>query len=286
MLILHTGICVGASQIPLMADANLRFASPPSRERSGMEIIMINIDGKWALVTGAARGIGKLAAECLAQHGCNIIVQSRTLQASEQTAKALEAFGVKTFAAAAEFTDIASVEKMLRAIDDAGIDVDIVLNNAGMQVAYRTQYYETPAADYEKSFLINTIAPMMICYHFLPRMEQKGFGRIVNTTSGIRLEPEQAGYSASKAALDKVTIDLGSKLQGSNVMINLTDPGWCRTDLGGPHAPNAPESALPGVVAGAFVNDGRSGRFFNAGLFYGMTLEEAVAKAESMESPY
>ncbi len=247
---------------------------------------MININGKWALVTGAARGIGKLSAECLARHGCNIIVQSRTKQASEQTAKTLETFGVKTFATAAEFTDTASVDRMLHAIDDAGIDVDIVLNNAGMQVAYRTQYYETPVDDYEKSFLINTIAPMMICYHFLPRMEQKGFGRIVNTTSGIRLEPEQAGYSASKAALDKVTIDIGSKLQGSNVMINLTDPGWCRTDLGGPHAPNAPESALPGVVVGAFADDRRSGLFFNAGLFYGMTLEEAVIKAESMESPY
>ena len=48
---------------------------------------------------------------------------------------------------------------------------------------------------------------MMIVYHFLPKMQEYGFGRIVNTTSGIRLEPEQAGYSASKAALDKVTMD-------------------------------------------------------------------------------
>ncbi len=247
---------------------------------------MVDVTGKWALVTGAARGIGRLAAEFMAKKGCNIIVQSRSLEASEKTAKELSALGVETFAVAAEFTDLSSVEKMLKAIDDKGIDVDIILNNAGMQVAYRTQYYSTPAEDYEKSFLINTISPMMICYHFLPKMEAKGFGRVVNTTSGIRLEPEQAGYSASKAALDKVTIDIGSKLNGSNVMINLTDPGWCRTDLGGPNAPNDPRSALPGVVVGAFVDDKKSGRYLTAGMFYDMTLEEAVAKAETVDSPY
>ena len=247
---------------------------------------MVDVKGRWALVTGATRGIGKLAAQFLAERGCNIIVHSRSLSASEQEARKLRTLGVNTLAVSAEFTCVSDVNKMLDSIDSTGVDVDIILNNAGMQVAYRSEYTKTPAEDYEKSFLINTIAPMMICYHFLPKMQKKGFGRIVNTTSGIRLEPEQAGYSASKAALDKVTIDLGSKLNGSDVTINLTDPGWCRTDLGGPYATNSPESALPGVVVGAFIDDKRSGRIFSAGLFYDMTLEEAILKAESMESPY
>lgn len=247
---------------------------------------MVDVNGRWALVTGAARGIGRPAAEFLAKRGCNIIVHSSTLEGSQKTAEQLEKLGVKTLAVDAEFTDISSVDKMLEDIDKAGMRVDIVLNNAGKQVAYRNDYYKTPVSDYTDSFLINTIAPMKICYHFIPKMIDFGFGRVVNTTSGIRLEPEQAGYSASKAALDKVTIDIGSKLNGSDVMINLTDPGWCRTDLGGPHAPNSPESALPGVIVGAFADDKRSGRFFNAGLFYDMTLEEAVNKANSMPAPY
>ena len=121
---------------------------------------------------------------------------------------------------------------------------------------------------------------MMIVYHFLPKMQECGFGRIVNTTSGIRLEPEQAGYSASKAAFDKVTMDLASKYDGTDVIISLTDPGWCRTDLGGPQAPNSLESSLPGVVVGAFVDDKKSGRNLAAGNFYGMTLEQAVEHAE------
>ena len=70
-------------------------------------------------------------------------------------------------------------------------------------------------------------------------------------------------------------------------MINLTDPGWCRTDLGGPHAPNAPESAIPGIVVGAFVDDKKSGRYLNAPHFTSMTLEDAVKKAEAeFDSPY
>ena len=122
---------------------------------------------------------------------------------------------------------------------------------------------------------------MRICYHVLPGMVDQGFGRIINTTSGIALDPQQAGYSASKAALDKVTVDLGSKYDGTNVILSLADPGWCRTDLGGPNAPNPPESALPGVLIGAFVDDRRSGRLFAAPHFSGMTLEHAVQQAET-----
>ncbi|MBR6102234.1 MAG: SDR family oxidoreductase [Ruminococcus sp.] len=242
---------------------------------------MIDVKGRWAFITGAARGIGHGAALFMAERGCNLILQGRTKEHCEKVLAEVKALGVEAYAVGAEFSDLSQVEAMLSEIDSLGVDVDIVLNNAGIQIAYRTEYLKTPASDYEQSFKINTIAPMMIVYHFLPKMEQRGFGRIVNTTSGIRLEPEQAGYSASKAALDKVTMDLASKYDGTDICINITDPGWCRTDLGGSHAPNAPESSLPGVVVGAFIDDKGSGRDFAAGYFHGMTLEEAVAKAEN-----
>ena len=247
---------------------------------------MLDIQNKWALVTGASRGIGKLAAIELAKRGCNLVLQCREASHATAILEEVTSYGIDAYVVAAELSNPDEVKAMLDTIDNEGTDIDIVLNNAGLQIAYRTDYFETPISDYATSFYVNTIAPMMICYHFVPKMIEKGFGRIVNTTSGIRLEPEQAGYSASKAALDKVTIDLGSKLEGTDVIISLTDPGWCRTDLGGPNATNAPESAIPGVIVGAFVNDGKSGRLFSAGMFYDMTLEEAVAKAESMPSIY
>ncbi|MBP3655472.1 MAG: SDR family oxidoreductase [Clostridia bacterium] len=248
---------------------------------------MVDMKGRWCLITGAARGIGRLTALLMAQRGANLILHSRSLAHTQAILDEVTALGVQAYAVEAELSDLDAVRAMLAEIDRRGTQVDVVLNNAGMQIAYRTDYLATPAEDYTVSFCINTVAPMMIAYHFLPGMMARGFGRIVNTTSGISLDPQQAGYSASKAALDKVTIDLGSKVQGTNVLINLTDPGWCRTDLGGPHAPNAPESAIPGIAVGAFVDDGKSGRFLNAQHFTGMTLEAAVAKAEAeFDSPY
>ncbi len=247
---------------------------------------MVDVKGRWALITGASRGIGYLSAISMAKQGCNLILHSRNREHTKKVVKEVEAFGVKAYAVSAELTDLDAVDKMLAEIDTLGVRVDIVLNNAGLQIAYRTDYFATPVSDYTESFKINTIAPAMICYHFMPKMIEYGFGRILNTTSGIRLDPQQAGYSASKAALDKITIDLGSKVEGTDVMINLTDPGWCRTDLGGPNAPNAPESTIPGIVIGAFVDDKKSGRLFGAQEFVGLSLEEAVKKAEGYASPY
>lgn len=244
---------------------------------------MTDVKGKWALITGASRGVGYEIALFMAQKGCNLVLHSRSLTHTEKVLKEVKAFGIEAIAVEAELSDMAAVNRMLDEIEEKGIHIDILFNDAGVQVAYRQDYYKTPVEDFTKSFMINTIAPAMICYRLIPKMIEKGFGRVINTTSGIRNEPEQAGYSASKAALDKFTKDLGSKLEGTNVMMNLTDPGWCRTDLGGPHAPNDVKSVIPGIVVGAYVDDKKSGRLLHAQAFVGMSLEDAVKKAYTME---
>ncbi|MBQ9984226.1 MAG: SDR family oxidoreductase [Lachnospiraceae bacterium] len=241
---------------------------------------MVNVKGRWALITGASRGIGYQVTKFMASQGCNLVLHSRKAEHCQAVLEEVLSMGVEAYVVEAELSDMDAIDQMLQQIEDKGTQIDIVLNNAGLQIAYRNEYLETPMSDYDISFRINTMAPMKICYHFLPKMVERGFGRIVNTSSGINLDPQQAGYSASKAALDKVTRDLGSKYEGTDVMINLADPGWCRTDLGGAQAPNSPESALPGVIVGAFVDDKKSGRWFAASDFHGMTIEEAVAKAE------
>lgn len=240
---------------------------------------MTNLKGKWALVTGASRGVGYEIANFMAQQGCNLVLHSRSISHTERILDSVKAFRVKAYAVQAELSDMNAVNRMLNEIEEKGTHIDILFNNAAVQIAYRTEYFKTPAEDFIQSFLINTITPAMICYRLIPKMMEKGFGRVINTTSGIKNEPEQAGYSSSKAALDKFTKDLAAKLEGTNVMINLMDPGWCRTDLGGPHAPNDVKCCIPGAVVGAFINDKKSGRLFSAHVFAGMTLEEAVKKA-------
>lgn len=242
---------------------------------------MFDVKNKWALVTGANRGIGYRIAIFMAKQGCNLILHSRSKEHTAAVLKEVLEIGVQAFDVAAELSNPVEVQNMINEINASGKPVDILFNDAGVQVAYRVEYYKTPVEDYVKSFYINTIAPMMLCYEYIPKMIERGYGRVINTTSGIRNEPEQAGYSASKAALDKVTSDLAGKLNGTDVIINLADPGWCRTDLGGPNAPNDPDSVIPGIVVGAFVDDKISGRWLGAQDFAGMSLEAAVEKAKS-----
>ena len=243
---------------------------------------MVDVTGKWVLVTGASRGIGYQIALYMAKKGCNLILHSRSLKHTEELLATIKDLGVDAVAVEAELSNPDDIERMLKQIDQLGMPVDIVFNDAAVQIAYRTEYFKTPVSDFATSFMINTIAPAMICYHFLPKMMERRFGRIINTTSGIKNEPEQAGYSASKAALDKFTTDLSTVIEGTDVMMNITDPGWCRTDLGGAHAPNAVESSMPGMVVGAFLDDKKSGRLLPAQSFTGLSLEEAINKAYQM----
>jgi NAD(P)-dependent dehydrogenase (short-subunit alcohol dehydrogenase family) len=79
-------------------------------------------------------------------------------------------------------------------------------------------------------------------------MLDNGWGRVVNVTSGIKMQPSLMAYSCSKAALDRYVRDMVPTLEGTDVLMNLMDPGWLRTDLGGPNAPNHPDSVLPGAL--------------------------------------
>lgn len=248
---------------------------------------MLDVKGRWALITGASRGVGYQTALFMAQQGCNLILHSRSKAHSQRLEQEVKAYGVECYSVQAELADHHGVLAMLDEIERIGTPVDIVFNNAAVQIAYRKDYWQTPVEDFDMSFRINFTAVATICFRLIPKMIERGFGRVINTTSGIRNEPEQSGYAASKAALDKFTKDLASRLEGTNVLINLTDPGWCRTDLGGPQAPNAVESVIPGIAVGAFLDDQKSGRFLPAQSFVGLTLAEAVAKAQTMSaSPY
>ena len=117
---------------------------------------MMDLKGKWVLITGASRGLGRLATMVMASQGCNLLLQSRSVEHTASLEEEVKAMGVEVHSFAADLNDISTVEKMLSDIDALGIKVDIVLNNAGLQIAYRTEYFDTPVSDYEISFKINT----------------------------------------------------------------------------------------------------------------------------------
>ena len=219
---------------------------------------------RWALVTGASRGIGQQVAQALAAEGCRLILHSRTVEATAALASRLREQGTTVHTVAAELSDSAAVLRLAEEVSALCGTLDILYNNAAVMTPYHEDYLTVVPADYELSFRVNTIAPILLCNHFLPKMLAQGWGRIVNVTSGIKDQPELMAYAASKAALDKFVYDTAPKLQGTGVTMNLLDPGWLRTDLGGPNAPGAVESVLPGALVPVLATDGASGRWVSA----------------------
>lgn len=209
---------------------------------------MIDINNRWALVTGSSRGIGMRVAKALASKGCKLILHARSLHATQVLSEELRASGTQAYSVAAELSSIVAVEQMIEEVRNiTGDRLDILYNNAAIMTQYRPMFAPT-IDEYERSFLVNTIIPAKLCDAFLPTMIERDWGRIVSVTSGIADEPQLMPYSCSKAALDRYVRDMVTSLAGTNVLMNLMDPGWLKTDMGGKDAPNDPDSVLPGAL--------------------------------------
>jgi NAD(P)-dependent dehydrogenase (short-subunit alcohol dehydrogenase family) len=240
---------------------------------------MNSLKGKWSLVTGASRGVGSHVSEGLARLRSNVVLHSRELSHTKALASKLEGLGVKTVAVSGELSDQTQVDAMLDAALKQAGRIDIVYNNAAIMTPWRANPWEIPADDFRQSFEVNVISLARICYRLVPSMLAQKWGRVINVTSGIMNEPSLTPYAISKAAVDKFVRDLVPLLAGSGVQMNLLDPGWLRTDLGGPKAPNDPSSVIPGALVPALLDNGESGRLFRAQDFAGLTLEQALEKA-------
>jgi NAD(P)-dependent dehydrogenase (short-subunit alcohol dehydrogenase family) len=223
-----------------------------------------DIRGKWALITGASRGVGRQVSMGLASYGCNVVLHSRDTQGTDRLANDLRATGVQVIQVAAELSDIAQVDAMLAQVQSHTPGIDIVYNNAAIMTAYRDKWPVVPSDDFRASFEVNVIALVKICHTLIPGMVERGWGRIINVTSGIADQPELIAYAISKAAVDKYVKDIAGRLKDKGVLVNLLDPGWLRTDLGGPNAPGAVESVIPGALVPVLINDGTTGELFRA----------------------
>jgi NAD(P)-dependent dehydrogenase (short-subunit alcohol dehydrogenase family) len=225
---------------------------------------MLDIKNKWALITGASRGVGKQVAYALVEKGCNCVLHSRKKEHTDKIAQELSEKGVKIIQLEAELSDIGQVLSLAQSAEELSGGIDILYNNAAIMTQYRTDIYSATEEEYIKSFTVNTIAPITICNFIIPKMIKRGFGRVINVTSGIKDEPQLMPYASSKAALDKYVYDMAKHIKGTGVLMNLLDPGWLRTDLGGPNAPNAVESVIPGALVPALLEDDTCGVFFCA----------------------
>jgi NAD(P)-dependent dehydrogenase (short-subunit alcohol dehydrogenase family) len=225
---------------------------------------MTNLKHKWALITGSSRGIGQQIAIGLAAQGCNIILHGRSPQSVQQTRALLTSYEIEIAEACGALDSEESVAAIIAAVQAGPGRVDILYNNAAIMTPGRPMW-DIPQSDWLKTLQVNLYAVVQLCNAFVPAMVTRGFGRIINITSGIKDQPDLTVYSVSKAAIDKYTLDLAAQLRGSNVLVSHVDPGWLRTDLGGPNADHAVETVLPGALLPALLREGEpNGQFFAA----------------------
>lgn len=216
------------------------------------------------MVTGASRGIGKQIAVALAEKGCHLVLHSRDIAHTCAVSELISAKGVQAIQVQADLSVYDQVVALADEAERLSGGIDILYNNAAIMTQYRADFFSVDPQEYIDSFKVNTIAPITLCARIIPRMILRGFGRVINVTSGIKNEPQLMPYAASKAALDKYVSDMVGQLNGTGVLMNLLDPGWLRTDLGGPKAPNAVESVVPGALVPALLDDDTCGKLFAA----------------------
>ncbi|MGH9440811.1 MAG: SDR family oxidoreductase [Thermoanaerobaculia bacterium] len=217
-----------------------------------------------ALVTGANRGIGLEVCRQLARKGMRVLLTARDAGMGRSESEKLASRGLNVLFEELDVSRADSVEECARRLRESGEQIDVLVNNAAI---YPTESILDPG---ERSFRdtmeINFFGALRTCRAFVPGMVQRGYGRVVNVSSGcgsfasrLRCDP---AYSISKAALNALTVSLAAELT-ANVKVNAANPGRVQTRMGGPDATRSLEEGSDTIVwLATLPADGPTGGFF------------------------
>ena len=193
----------------------------------------------------------------------SVVVAARDPHRGQEAAQKLRDEGLDVTSERLDVADAQSVKKCAQRLADAETEVDVLVNNAGI---YPTQgMFSVSEETFEMALEVNTLGAFRTCRVFVPLMMQRGYGRVVNVSSGGGSFGEGLGpaaYAVSKAALNALTVKVAQATQG-DVKVNAMCPGWVRTNMGGSSAPRSPEEAVDTLVwLATLAEDGPNGGFF------------------------
>ncbi len=192
----------------------------------------MGLQGRNALVTGGSRGIGRAICLELARQGANIAVNyAGNAQAAEETAAACRALGVQAVTIRADVADAAACEAMVKEVVSSFGSLHILVNNAG--ITRDNLALSISEADFDAVLDTNLKGAFFCCKAAYRPMMRQRYGRIINMSSvvGLRGNPGQANYSASKAGLIGLTKSLAKELAARKVTVNAVAPGFIDTDM-------------------------------------------------------
>jgi NAD(P)-dependent dehydrogenase (short-subunit alcohol dehydrogenase family) len=220
-----------------------------------------------ALVTGANRGLGLETARQLLERGLRVVMTGRDEAATEHARLGLGGLGQRAAAIRMDVTDRSSIDAAHRAVAARFGGVDVLVNNAAVLLSENSDVLSITADAYRRTFETNLFGVVEVCRAFVPPMAERGYGRIVNVSSGAgqlaSMSTYAPAYSMSKTALNAFTRILAETYRGSGVLANVVDPGWVRTDMGGPSAPRSVQQGAETIVwLATLLDSGPTGGFF------------------------
>jgi len=189
---------------------------------------------KIVLVTGASRGIGRAIAIGMARRGFDVAINDieRQKEALEEVASEIETFGRRALTLYADVSNKTEVEAMTQKIIEVFGRIDAVINNAGILIAGGVEHLAEE--DWDSVLDVNAKGTFLVIQSVLPQMKKQNYGRIVNIASigGKHGAPEQAHYSASKAAVMGFTRVVAQEVGTYGITANCICPGIILTDMG------------------------------------------------------
>jgi len=197
------------------------------------------------LVTGASSGIGSEIARELARRGHGVIVSARREDRLKTLAEELADHGVRAEAIACDVTDAGSRASLIAAIAERGLDVEVLVNNAGYGSGGLFQ--ELDGDSEVRMVQTNCEAVVAFCAEYVPKMIERGRGAILNVGSGAGYQPlpRQATYSATKAFVNSFSDALYADLAGTGVSVTSLRPGPVETEFGSAAGMDDEFSSLP-----------------------------------------
>jgi len=189
----------------------------------------IDLDGRFAVVTGGAQGFGRAITERFVASGARVAIWDHDVALATETARQI---GDAVTALAVDVTDPNAVGSACETTLKAFGRIDILVNNAGIAGINRT-VWETDLDEWRKVLRINLDGPFICCKAVVPAMIRQNYGRIVNIASiaGKEGNPNAAHYSASKAGLIALTKSLGKELAGYEIAVNAVTPAAAKTAI-------------------------------------------------------
>jgi len=192
---------------------------------------MLELQGKVALVTGAAQGIGKAIALLLAQKGADIVISDINLEKAEETAREIETVGRRAMAVRANVAVLIEVEMMVQAIIDRFSQIDILVNNAG--IARDKLLLRMTEQEWDMVLDVNLKGTFNCTKAVIRHMSKQRSGKIVNIASvvGEMGNAGQANYSASKAGVIGFTKTIAREFASRGINVNAVAPGYIVTPM-------------------------------------------------------